>query len=630
MAVIGTAGHIDHGKSTLVRALTSIDPDRLPEEKLREMTIDLGFAWLKISNGEMVGIVDVPGHEDFVRNMIAGVGGIDATILVIAQDDGWMPQTEEHLQILNLLGIKDGIIALTKVDLNTDPDWLDLVEQDIRDKLRGSTLANAPIVRVSSKTGTNLELLKQKIEELVSNLRTNLDVGKPRLPIDRVFSIKGSGVVVTGTLVDGSLNRGDEVYIFPVDATARIRTIESYKQKLEEIQAGTRVALNIVGLEKEGLSRGNIIFKGKEQVIPSKAIAVNITLIRELNNPLKTETEYKIYLGTRELNGLILLIGKEFLGAGETAYAQIRFKEPIATRLGDHFIIRRVSPSETMGGGTILDPLAIKRQFRNLDKVIPFLERRTHLQIEELILSELEKNRYMEEKNILVSSHYSAESIAKSIESLVGQHKLVRASPWVLELSLWQDSIDTTLRILAKEHAQHPSEKGLRRAELQSQLRFPIGLFNQLVNDLVASGKIVAVEGILALTGHKPSLSEEQTAEVTKLLQYFAKNRDNPPTRKDILDLVPNGESIIRYMSYKNLIVELSEGVIFESTHYDNIKKQVTAFLKRNNSLTIQDMRQLLGFSRKYIIPLLNKLEEEGILRRKGEQRFLVEKQISR
>ncbi|UCE97246.1 MAG: selenocysteine-specific translation elongation factor, partial [Dehalococcoidia bacterium] len=301
MFTFGTAGHIDHGKSSLVKALTAIDPDRLPEEKKRGMTIDLGFAWFQASSGEMVGIVDVPGHEHFVRNVIPGLGGIDAALLVIAADDGWMPQTEEHLQILHLLGVKNGIVALTKIDLVDDLDWLELVETEIVEKLTMSNLQSAPIIRVSSKDGSGIQQLKETIERLVLELVPRKDTGKPRLPVDRVFMMKGSGVVVTGTLSNGSLSTGDDVFISPGGQTAHIRTIESYKQQVNRAQPGSRVALNLTGVKKSGIERGDIVMTVNAKT--SKVVNVELSTTPQLTNPLKTNSELAFYFETRELLG---------------------------------------------------------------------------------------------------------------------------------------------------------------------------------------------------------------------------------------------------------------------------------------------------------------------------------------
>ena len=625
MAILGTAGHVDHGKSSLVQALTSINPDRLPEERLREMTIDLGFAWLPLSSGRVAGIIDVPGHEDFVKNMIAGVGGIDGALFVIAQDEGWMPQTEEHLRILDFLEVKHGIVALTKIDLSDDPKWLELVEEDIRERLKATSLADAPIVRVSARLGTNIDQLRQRIDELVSKLPPNHDSGKPRLPIDRVFSIKGSGVVVTGTLMDGTLVKGDEVYIFPRDRSARIRTLESYKSKLEKAQPGTRVALNLAGLEKEELSRGDIIFKTKEQAISSQIIDVRLRLVPHLSHPVKSNTEYKIYLGTRESTGQVILLGKEMLKEGE-AWAQFRFKEPVATRIGDHFIVRRVSPAETIGGGTVLDPLASRHRFRDSGKVSQLLERRASLDIQELVLLELGRKKYAEENDLLTTSNFSSQQVAQCLESLQAKGKLTRIGSWIVNPEYWQRTIDQVLDIIAKEHALRPTAPGLPQAELESRLNLPKGLFNQLIAILTETGKIARKESILALPTHKPSLSPDQEKQLADILKILQRNRDNPPNRKELLTLMPDSDTVVKYMCQQNLIVELSEGVLFENKHYQSIKKQVIDFVRDNGSITIQQMRTLLGFSRKYIIPLLNKLEEEGVLRRRGEERVLAKK----
>ncbi len=628
MAIIATAGHIDHGKSALVKALTSIDPDRLPEEKQREMTIDLGFAWLPIASGEVVGIIDVPGHEDFIDSMIAGVGGIDAVVLVVAQDEGWMPQTEEHRQILDLLGIKRGIVALTKIDLNDDPEWLGLVEEDIRSRLKDTGLADVPIVRVSARLGTNIPELKQKIEELASRLPPKRDIGKPRLSIDRVFSIKGSGVVITGTLIDGALSRGDEVYIFPGDAQARIRGLESYKEKRDRVLPGTRVALNLVGLEKEDIERGNIIFGHREQVKSSRVIDVSLQLVPQLSSPLKSDAEYRLYFGTTETTGRILLLGAETLQAGESGFAQLRFGERLATRIGDHFIIRRVSPTETIGGGTVLDPLASRHRFRDIARVVLFLQRRASLGLDELILSELDKNKYIEESGLLVASPYSAPEIAKAVESLRAGGKLTKINAWVADSAYWQGIIKQALELLADEHRRRPLGKGLPQAELQSVLHLPRGLFDHIIATLIETGRITRREGSIALATHKPSLSSEQKLAVSQVLKFFAANPAAAPTWKELLAVFPGSEPIVRYMCQENMLVELSEGVLFERTQYEAVRNRVIDYLRRNDSLTIQDMRGMFGFSRKYIIPLLNKLEEEGVLRRRGEERVLAKRSI--
>ena len=623
MAIIGTAGHIDHGKSALIQALTSIDPDRLPEEKEREMTIDLGFAWLRGSSGEVTGIVDVPGHEDFIRTMIAGVGGIDAALLVIAADEGWMPQTEEHLQILNLLHIKHGIVVLNKIDLVNDPDWLDLVEDEIREKLEGTVFSNAPIVRVSARTETNIEELRQKIEELVLHVIPKRDIGKPRLSIDRIFSMKGSGVVVTGTLINGALTRGGKVHVFPKGLHSYIRTLESYKEKRDRVEPGTRVAVNLVGLEKEDLNRGDIIFGGEEQARSSEFIDVKIEIIPNLSKPIKSNAELKIYLGTQEVLGKITLLTGETIKPGESAFAQIRFNEEIATRIGDHFIIRRPSPAETIGGGAILDPLASKHRFKDRDKVALFLQKRAGLEIGELILSELDKNKYIEDKDLLLASHYSQREVMNCVASLRDEGKLITAASWMVDSAYWQKQTEQLLRLLTEKHSLQPLEKGAPQGELQSRLKLPKELFDQLIASLTGSGKIVREQNIVALSTHKRALSPEQEKLVSQVLKVFEKSGANPPTRKELIVQIPDSEGIIRYMRQQNMLVELSEGILFERKSYENTRNQIIDFLKSNGSISFQQARTLLGFSRKYLLPLFNKLDEEGITLRRDDTRVL-------
>jgi selenocysteine-specific elongation factor len=517
---------------------------------------------------------------------------------------------------------------LTKIDLNDDPHWLDLVEEDIRDKLRGTSLSDAPIVRVSARLGTNIAELRQRIDEMVSQTPPNQDIGKPRLPIDRVFSIKGSGVVVTGTLMDGTLARGDEIYIFPKGLRARIRTLESYKEKLDRAQPGTRVALNLAGLEKEDLERGNIIFGDKGQAKSSRIIDVQVQLIPQLFASLKSNTEYKIYLGTRELSGQVVLLGKDSIKAGESGFAQLRFKEPAATRLGEHFIVRRVSPSQTIGGGMVLDPAASRHKYKNIPGVTRSLERRARLEIADLILLELEERKYIAEKDLLIASRYSTQEISRCAASLQTSGKLVRAGAWIVAPAHWQKMSAQVLDTLTRQHELHPLEKGLPQAELESRLHLPKTLFSNLITALIESGKIVRQESTISLLTHRPSLAPQQEKLVADILNMLKADPANPPTRKEILASLPGSETVIRYLCQQGLAVELPDGLLFERQYYEKAKVKVTSFLEKNGAITIQQVRDLLGFSRKYIIPLLNKLEEEGIIRRRGEERVLIKRPV--
>jgi selenocysteine-specific elongation factor len=623
MFIIGTAGHIDHGKSALVQALTSIDPDRLPDEKRQGMTIDLGFAYLPLSSGEVIGIVDVPGHKDLVRNVIAGVWGIDAALFVIAANEGWMPQTEEHLQVLNLLYIKHGIVVINKVDLADDLDWLDLIEEDIRGRLKGTELSDAPLVRVSAKDGTNIEELKRNIEELVSKLAPRRNIGKPRLPIDRVFTVRGSGTVVTGTLIDGSLSTGQSVVIYPKNLHTRIRTLETYKERTDTAQPGTRIAINLMSLEKESLRRGDIVFGSEKQVKLSRTFDILVDLIPRTNS-LKRNTELKVYLGTGEIVGRLVLLEGGELKPRQTALAQLRFREHVAARIGDHIIIRKLSPSETIGGGTILDPLASRHKSKDTGEVILSLRRMLNLDIANLIIAELDKNKYIKVEDILVASQYSAVEVESCVQLLQGQGKLIIIGPWVLDFTYWQNQVANILNILSNEHSLHHLQRGLCQAELQSRLGLPKEAFDKLITNLINSGQIVVDRDTVFLSTHKPYLLPEQEVIASKILYLFEKDQVNPPTKREVVTQISGSDAIIRFMCEQNSLIELSDGVLFEYRHYQAIKDGIVNFLRSNGTISIQDVRELLGLSRKYILPLFSRLDEEGITERRGDDRILA------
>ncbi|MFZ3078288.1 MAG: selenocysteine-specific translation elongation factor, partial [Bellilinea sp.] len=354
MHVVGTAGHVDHGKSTLIAALTGVHPDRLREEREREMTIDLGFGWLPLPNGETVGIVDVPGHRDFIENMLAGVGGIDAALFVVAADEGVMPQTREHLAILDLLQIERGIVVLTKIDLAPDTDWLDLVEADVRDVLKGTVLAEAPFIRVSARTGAGLDDLKAALSTILEETPSRPDLGRPRLPVDRAFTMPGFGTVVTGTLVDGSLRVGDELEILPSGLRGRVRGLQTHRQKEDQAIPGSRTAVNVSGLDVDQIQRGEVLTHPR-QYHASQRLDVQFRMVRDASSALKHGTEVKLFIGASEVVGQARILGDDQLTPGEDGFLQLELRDPVVAVRGDRYILRRPSPSETLGGGVVLD-----------------------------------------------------------------------------------------------------------------------------------------------------------------------------------------------------------------------------------------------------------------------------------
>ena len=625
MFVFGTAGHIDHGKTALIYALTSIDTDRLPEEKERGMTIDLGFAWMKLPSGEKVGIVDVPGHENLIKNMIAGATGIDAVILVIDANEGWMPQTEEHFQIVDLLDIKYGIIAITKIDL-VDRTRLNSVEKQIKERLKNTALFNAPIVKVSTVKNIGIDGIKSAIQDLIPRMKPKRDIGKPRLSIDRVFNIKGSGTVVTGTLIGGIFRQGMEVTIFPSYKKTRLRSLQTYKEKVEKAFPGSRVALNLVGMEKNELHRGDIVF-GTKQIKAGKNIDVRIQLLSKLKKySLTNRSELFFFTGTKEILAKVILNQKKYFEPDEIGFAQLRFKEPLATYLGDRFILRIPSPPKTIGGGLIVDPLAHKHHFKDKD-IINLLQKRAKLNLGKLILTELKKINFIKKDDLLINSNYSDSEIKEVVELLKKQGELIITNSWLINKNYWQEQKTKFVNKLNREYELYPLQTGFPLNKFQSYFYYlKPEIFNNLIDSLINTDKIGLEKGIIFLLSRKPKISSQQKILIFKILKILTDNPTNPPNEKMLISQIAGGKEIIDFLIQEGEIIKLSEGILLENKNYDTMKNKLIDFLKINGSISIAQVRELLGISRKYIIPLLNKMDEEKITQRRENIRILKTK----
>jgi selenocysteine-specific elongation factor len=623
MFVLGTAGHIDHGKTALIYALTSIDTDRLPEEKERGMTIDLGFAWMELPSGEKIGIVDVPGHENLIKNMIAGATGIDAVILVIDANEGWMPQTEEHFQIIDLLNIKYGIIALTKVDL-VDQNRLNVVEKEIKERLKNTNFFNAPLIKVSAVKNIGIEQIKSAIQSLIAKIKPKRDIGKPRISIDRVFKVKGSGTVITGTLIGGTIHTGMEVTIFPSYRKTRIRNLQSYKEKVESAFPGSRVALNLVGIEKSELHRGDIVF-GTKQIRASKNIDVQIQLLPQLKKySLINRSEVFFFSGTKEILAKVILDEKKYLQDGETGFGQLRFKESMATYLGDRFILRIPSPSKTIGGGLIIDPIAPKHNLKDKD-IINFLQTRIKLDLRELILTELNKIIFIKKDNLLANSNYAYPEIREMVELLIKEGKIIATNYWLIEKNYWQEQIKKFMNQLNHEYELFPLQTGFPLNKFQSYFYYlKPEIFNHLIEVLTNTKNIGSEKGIIFLPSIKPKISPEQKILISKILKIIKDNPLNPPDEKKLNSQIAGSKEIIDFLIQEGEIIKLNEGILLKNKNYDMMKNKLIDFLKINDSISISQVRTLLGISRKYIIPLLNKMDQEKITQRKENNRILI------
>ena len=620
MFVIGTAGHVDHGKSALVLALTGIDPDRLPEEKKRGMTIDLGFAWLPLPDGTEVGIVDVPGHERFVKNMIAGVGGIDVALLVIAADDGWMPQTQEHLEILELLGVKEGIVVINKIDLVKE-DWLNLIEDDIKNKLKGTPFEKAVVVRTSAIQKTGIEELNKQIQNLISRLKVRKDIGKPRLYIDRVFTMSGMGTVVTGTLIDGSFKVGQEVEIAPEGIKTRIKNLQIYKKQVEAAGPGTRVAMNLIGVEKEKIKRGNVVINPGTSIL-TNFLDVKVTVLPDAPFSLKHGSDLLFMLGTSEILARITLLNADQLKPGQAGFARLKLKEQLLARVGDHFILRLPSPPRTLGGGVVLDvfPSKLKRKDAEL---IKFLSRRENLDLSELILTELKKVDFLTREELFKASIFSSKEIESALALLEEREEIVIKKNMAIDKARWERLLNQILERVKKDHADKPFTHGLRISDLSSKLQFKEKLISEGVENLLTTGQLIQKENFLALPEHRPQLAEKQSPLAQKILKKFEENRFSPPTKGELLEENSDYQKILIYLLQQGKLVELKEGILYTKEDFEKITQKIKEFISAHGPSTVSQIREHLNITRKYAVPILEKLDELGITRREGDKRVL-------
>ncbi|MDH4221984.1 MAG: selenocysteine-specific translation elongation factor [candidate division Zixibacteria bacterium] len=620
MFVIGTAGHVDHGKSLLVKALTGIDPDRLPEEKKRGMTIDLGFAWLALPEGTEIGIVDVPGHERFVKNMIAGVGGIDAALLVIAADDGWMPQTQEHLEILELLGVGEGIVVINKIDLVKE-EWLGLVEQDIKQKLKGTFLEKAAVVKTSATQGIGIEELKDQIKDLNKKLKVREDIGKPRLYIDRVFTMSGMGTIVTGTLIDGTFRVGEEVEIVSAGVKTRIKNIQRYKKQVDFTGPGTRVALNLMGVEKEKIQRGDVIVNPGGNILTS-FLDVKVQMIPGSPFAIKNGSEYLFMLGTSEILGRIILLQKDQFESGESGFARIKLREPVLGRIGDHFILRMPSPPRTLGGGLILDvfPSKLKRKDKEL---LSFLTRRENLDLLEIIRTELKKVDFLPIESMLKASVFSYKEIESAINHLESNKDIIVRKKLVVNREKWEKLLALILEGVKKEHKDKPYASGLRISDLISRIKYKEKLISEGIDYLLSTGKLIQKDIFLAFPEHKPQLMDKQTPLAQEILGKFEKNPLSPPTKGELLKENPGNHKIILFLLQQERLVELKEGILYRKEDFEEITRKIRMFIKEKGPSTVSQLREYLNITRKYAVPILEKLDELGITQREGDKRVL-------
>lgn len=624
MFVIGTAGHVDHGKSTLVEALTGINPDRLIEEQLREMTIDLGFAWLTLPSGREVSIVDVPGHERFIKNMLAGVGGIDAALLVVAADEGIMPQTREHLDILELLEIPRGVVAITKVDLVSDPEWLELVMDELRERLRGTPLEGAPLVPVSARTRQGLDALVEALDRVLDQARPRPDHGRPRLPIDRAFTIAGFGTVVTGTLQDGSLEVGQEVEILPRGLHGRIRGLQTHKKKVDVATPGWRTAVNLAGIAVDELQRGDVLTT-PGWLEPTTRLAVRLRLLPGAPFPVRQDGTLDLFIGSAERRVRVTVLEKEALEPGDVGWAVLRLEEPVAAVRGDRFIVRWPSPGVTVGGGVVVETHPGRlRRFH--PATIAALEALARGRPEDLLYQACQGAARAVSAVAEAAGLPQAEALA-TLQQLRQAGRIVALAPPTEELTpatlvLTQEEAERLhrriLAMLEAYHRRYPLRGGMPKEEIKSQLRLEPRAMNDFLAWAEAQGTLVVDGAVVRRAGFRRTFTPEQQAQIDRLERMLRRNPYAPPPRPE-WGIDP---AVLDALVEEGRIVRLTPEVIFLSETYAEMVRRVLEEIDRAGPVTVARVRDLFQTSRKFALALLEDMDRRKLTRRIGDERI--------
>lgn len=634
MRVIGTAGHVDHGKSTLVEAITGTHPDRLKEEQEREMTIELGFAWMQLPNGEDVGIVDVPGHRDFIENMLAGVGGIDAALLVVAADEGVMPQTKEHLAILDLLDIKSGIVALTKTDLIPDDEWLDLVEEEIRDELGGTVLALSPILRVSARSGEGIQELINALGDCLAEKPPRLNVGRPRLPVDRVFTIAGFGTVVTGTLNDGQLRIGDEVEVLPKGYKGRVRGLQTHKKSEDVAVPGSRTAVNISGVDVDKIDRGDVIAHPND-FMPTGRVDAQFRLIPEAGKTIKHNTEVKLFIGASEVVARLRLLGTDELFPGSTGWIQLETKDKIVTVRGDRFILRIPSPGETIGGGVVIDPHPKGRHKRFSKENLERLNALTEGTPSDILYQALLMQGAAPFKEVVIQSQLDKRVVDSALDELFSSQRIILLDKMETDLDVgaihpnslvaskpyWDQLTSSVITELEQYHKEYPLRMGMPREELKSRLKLTQRLYNTAMNRLAQEGAVQGDGPIVYHPNHKIRFTPGQELEIESLLAKFNESPYSPPSVKESKEVV--GEEVFNALVDQGQLVILTADVVLSKEGYEDMVDEIKRLLVERGSLKAAEVRDHFKTSRKYVLALLEHLDDIGITVREGDLRHL-------
>ncbi len=636
--VLGTAGHIDHGKTSLIRALTGIDTDRLKEEKLRGITIELGFAHMELPNGERLGIVDVPGHERFVRHMVAGATGIDLVALVIAADEGVMPQTREHMEICQLLQVKKGLVVLTKIDMVEDPEWVEMVRDDVAEFMKGTFLEGAPIIPVSAITKEGMDELRQALTALVDEVEPRSADGPFRLSVDRVFSMRGFGTVVTGTSLSGTVRIGDPVTVYPSEHKTKVRGLQVHNDEVETVLPGQRTAINLQSIERILIERGNVIAT-PGALVATHMIDVYLTLLESAPRPLKNRAKIRFHTGTAEHLGTAVLLDAEELAPGKAGFIQIRLDQPIAALRGDRFVIRSYSPVQTIGGGSILHPLPGKHKGHGKLEAATAL--RTLLEGDEpsIILWHIRDAgpAGLSEEDLRVRANVPPKLLEKTLQLFISQKKAIlydKDNRRLLHPDTLESLKETVVEALDDYHKRFPLKTGMPKEELSAQLpkQADAKLYNFVLRRLAEEEKIVQEMEWVRLASHKIDLTKDEQAIRQKIEKAFQDAGLQPPFMKDVTAKLPGTprqhQDVIEWMLTQGILIKAKEDIYFHSTALNELQSRLIGFLKEHGEITTPQFKEMTQVSRKYTIPLLEYFDSQRITIRIGDTRRLRESRV--
>lgn len=629
--ILGTAGHIDHGKTSLIKAVTGVDTDRLKEEKERGITIELGFASLDLPSGEHLGIVDVPGHEKFVKNMVAGATGIDIVVMVIAADEGVMPQTREHMEICTLLGVEHGLIAMTKTDM-VDEEWLELALEDIREFSQGTFLEESPILPVSSVTGQGIPEFINELDKIAGRIPQRRPSNLFRLPIDRVFTMKGFGTVITGSLVSGNIAVGETIMIYPSGITSKVRGIQVHNQSANEADAGMRTAINFQGLDKAAVNRGEVLSK-PGALVNSYMVDVSFHYLASNKKPLKNRTLVRFHTGTSEVMGYLILLEQEELPAGQTVVAQLRLDSPVAIVKDDRFVVRSYSPVRTIGGGYVLNPAPQKHK-RLKPEIIQGLQDLTHNDPDVIISYHIEEAGYrgVSFSHLKIMTNLPDKQLETQLQHLLSQKKIIQTDK-ENRIFIHQNTFDTLNQKITEHltdyHGTNPLKAGMPKEELKS--KFPLltnsKLFNQVLNQMIKGNQIEQEENTVRLASHRVSLGQDQADIRKKIIRIYRNGGLQPPFFREIaknLEADPKrAQEVLMLLVEEGQIVKTKDDLFFDAGAVADLKAKLVEFLKTEGEITTPQFKEMTGVSRKFVIPLIEYFDANKVTLRVGDSRKL-------